>query len=416
MPRIFGFLFALTLLLPGATRAADLPGAWVQYVADGGVEARAITMPGAPCPPVVADGSPVASHPRGGPDAAYPIQVCAAHLPATAIHVTVGSLPAPVPPPRVKRVVVIGDTGCRLKGKYIQDCNDPASWPFATVARLAAARRPDLVIHVGDFHYRETPCPADHPGCAGSPYGDNWEVWRRDFFDPAAPLLAVAPWVMVRGNHELCDRGGLGWTRLIAPHADATTCASTSDPYAVNVDSLHLLVLDSAAAPDPTADPALVGVYRQQLHTLLDKAPAHSWLLSHRPVWAEAEGAGVPANAMLNATLQSAIGGLVPPNLDMVLSGHIHDFMSYEFGPQRPAQLVIGEGGDANDEIVQPVAAGLEIDGMRVRRAFAFPDYGYVVLNRTQPGWAATVYSVADQVLARCTLHGRALSCHPVVH
>ena len=56
------------------------------------------------------------------------------------------------------------------------------------------------------------------PGCAGSPYGDNWAVWQKDFFDPAAPLLAAAPWVLVRGNHELCSRGGHGWFRLLDPH------------------------------------------------------------------------------------------------------------------------------------------------------------------------------------------------------
>ena len=81
--------------------------------------------------------------------------------------------------PIIKRIVVIGDTGCRLKGTFVQDCNDPVKWPFATVARLAAARHPDLVIHVGDYHYRETPCPADRAGCAGSPYGDNWAVWQK---------------------------------------------------------------------------------------------------------------------------------------------------------------------------------------------------------------------------------------------
>ena len=28
---------------------------------------------------------------------------------------------------------------------------------------------------------------------------------------PAAELLATAPWVVARGNHELCSRAGLGW-------------------------------------------------------------------------------------------------------------------------------------------------------------------------------------------------------------
>ena len=51
----------------------------------------------------------------------------------------------PILPSDIKRIVVIGDTGCRLKGSFTQDCNDPVKWPFAVVARLAAARHPDLV-------------------------------------------------------------------------------------------------------------------------------------------------------------------------------------------------------------------------------------------------------------------------------
>ena len=44
-------------------------------------------------------------------------------------------------------------------------------------------------------------------------------------------------------------------------------------------------------------------------------------------------------------TEQMAIRGQIPANLDLVLSGHLHDFISYEFGPERPAQLIVGTGG-----------------------------------------------------------------------
>ena len=115
--------------------------------------------------------------------------------------------------------------------------------------------------------------------------------------------------------------------------------------------------------------------------------------------------------ATLNATEQAAIRDLVPAGLDMVLSGHVHDFTSYEFGPSRPAQLVVGEGGDANDAISQPVNPGTAIDGVKIRRALAIPDYGYVVLHRVSQGWTGTVYALTDQVLARCRLHGREVAC-----
>jgi hypothetical protein len=416
MPRLIRRLAILSLLAGTPAHAADLPGPWVELTSEGGLDIRAVTAPNMSCPEVSADGAVLPTKARGQPDpadGAYPVQVCVAHASTSTRSLTVDGLPVPTLPNAVRRIVVIGDTGCQLKGNLIQDCNDPVKWPFATIARLAAARHPDLVIHVGDYHYRESPCPVDRPGCAGSPYGDNWAVWQKDFFSPAAPLLAAAPWVFVRGNHELCNRGGHGWFRLLDPHADAVECTATTSPYALHLDPLNLLVFDGADADDAAADPAKVAQYRGQLQTLLADAPAHAWLMTHRPVWAVAEGEGTPQGATLNATEQAAIRELVPAGLDMVLSGHVHDFTSYEFGPARPAQLVVGEGGDTHAAIVQPITPGMAIDGMKLRRSFAIPDYGYVVLHRVSQGWTGTVYSVSDQVLARCRLHGREVTCHP---
>jgi Calcineurin-like phosphoesterase len=411
MSTVARWLAILLLLADSTAQAADLPGPWVEFASDGGLDVRSIVAPGMDCPKVTADGAVLTSTTRGKPDGDYPVQVCVAHATAATRGITVDGLPAPVLASDIKRIVVIGDTGCRLKGSFTQDCNDPVKWPFAVVARLAAAHHPDLIIHVGDYHYRESPCPAGQPGCAGSPYGDNWAVWQKDFFDPATPLLAAAPWVLVRGNHELCSRGGHGWFRLLDPHPDADKCTATTSPYALRIGALNLLLFDGADADDATADPTKVTLCREQLQTLLANAPSHAWLLTHRPVWALAQGQGVTPGAALNATEQAAIRDLVPAELDMVLSGHVHDFTSYEFGPARPAQLVIGEGGDANDAIAQPVNQGIDIDGVKIHRALAIPDYGYVVLHRVSQGWTGTVYALTDQVLARCRLHGRDVSC-----
>ncbi len=192
MVRFLGCLLAV--LLSASAHAADLPAPWVELASDGELDVRAVVAPGMPCPEVKADGTRLPADSRGKADANYPLQVCIAHTFAAARRITVDGISVPTLPANIGHIVVIGDTGCRLKDDFVQDCNDPVKWPFAQVARLAAARHPDLVIHVGDYHYRETPCPASRPGCAGSPHGDNWAVWQKDFFDPAAPLLAVAPW------------------------------------------------------------------------------------------------------------------------------------------------------------------------------------------------------------------------------
>jgi Calcineurin-like phosphoesterase len=410
MLRRLGCLIAV--LLSASAHAADLPGPWVELASDGGLDVRAIVAPGMPCPEVKIDEAALAVDSPANADANYPLRVCIAHTSITARRITVDGVSVPTLPADIKRIVVIGDTGCRLKGDFVQDCNDPVQWPFARVAHLAAARHPDLVIHVGDYHYRETPCPTSRPGCAGSPHGDNWAVWQKDFFDPAAPLLAAAPWVLVRGNHELCSRGGHGWFRLLDPHPYADQCVDTTPPYTLNLSPLHLLIFDSADADDTSVNAGKVAVYREQFQTLLTNPPPHAWLLTHRPVWALAQGPGVKPGDTLNATEQAAIQGLVPANLDMVLSGHVHDFTSYDFGSQRPAQLVVGEGGDANDAISQPARPGIPIDGLNIRRVLAIPDFGYVVLHRSNLGWTGTVYAITDQVLAHCRLHGRDVNCH----
>ena len=51
----------------------------------------------------------------------------------------------------------------------------------------------------------------------GSPIPDVWPAWRDDFFMPAARLMKTAPWLLVRGNHELCSRAGPGWFYLLDP-------------------------------------------------------------------------------------------------------------------------------------------------------------------------------------------------------
>jgi hypothetical protein len=104
-------------------------------------------------------------------------------------HPTALRMPAPNP----RRIVVFGDSGCL--GGNDQDCQ--RDWYFADIARFAAARIPDLVIHTGDYNYRGTNCIAYDGCCTYNPIncgfpicGDSWANWHGDFFAPAAPLLA----------------------------------------------------------------------------------------------------------------------------------------------------------------------------------------------------------------------------------
>src|SRR5271170_5573105 len=186
--RLIAALFAVFAASP--LWGQNLAGPWVELGADNRLSVRVVVASGvSACPRVVADGTLIEARQRGAADGDFAVTVCVADLPVATAALTIDGKPLPTPPALVNRIAVFGDTGCRIEGKALQDCNDPAQWPFPVLAKQAADKKPDLVIHVGDYYYRESACPADRPGCAKSPYGDNWEAWKADFTVPAAPLF-----------------------------------------------------------------------------------------------------------------------------------------------------------------------------------------------------------------------------------
>ncbi len=285
------------------------------------------------------------------------------------------------------------------------------------MARIAAARKPDLVIHVGDYYYRETPCPAGRAGCAGSPHGDNWASWEAEFFAPAEPLLAASPWVFVRGNHESCSRGGGGWFRLLDATSPAQACPAQSAPFKVDLGGLNLYILDSADTDDAHAPPAAVSAFSGQLDALKgDLAHGRGWIVTHRPIWGLAPvkslGPLGPLEVPINATEQVAVRGHDLDGVEMIVSGHIHHFASFAFGPSRPAQLIAGTGGDVGDDADTPALRShqVEIDGQSAQN-LSFERYGYLLLERHGADWIGAFRDLDDKVIATCRLHARNLIC-----
>jgi hypothetical protein len=412
---------ALALLaLAGCSRAEtpkppELPPvadhAWVELT-DRGAEARLITATAA-CPALSVDGKPLPMAQRVGPSADFPLTVCQALLPTTARQASVRGIALPLPVAEPKRILLFGDTGCRLKGLEVQNCDEPKDWPFGVVSRLAAAHHPDLVIHVGDYYYRESPCPAGRAGCAGSPWGDNWNSWNADFFQPAEPLLRAAPWVMVRGNHEDCQRGGPGWFMLLDAAATPLACPAASAPMKVDVGGLQLYVLDSSGTDDRHAPPEAVAAFSSQLDLLKTSPPTEpAWIVTHRPIWGEVPTPVGPIEVPINATEQAAAKGRDLGGVQMVVSGHIHHFASFSFAGNRPPQLIVGTGGDVGELGDSPrfLNDSVNLDGLSARR-FGFDRYGFLILEKTGATWAGAFYDVHDHPIANCTLIARALTC-----
>ncbi len=422
LPAVLALLLLATLggcgpwsVAPAAPEGqkGEPPLAWLQFGPDGLLIARAIA--GArECPTITLDATAQSMAERAPATADFP-HVCEAVVPPGTAVATVQGQALPVPRGVPRRVAIIGDSGCTIStGWPPQACNDPAAWPFPRVAESAAAWQPDLVIHVGDYLYRFAPCPAGNAGCAGSPWGDNWGGWQADVFAPAAPLLRAAPWVFVRGNHELCDEGGYGWFRFFEPRPWTASCASYTDPYAIPLGDLQLIVFDSAAADDYTVHPDQVAVYRAQFDAVRAMASENAWLLTHRPLWAVGqndEDTGIEKLFRTNPTLQAALGGALPPGVRLVHSGHLHLFEVLSFFPERPPQFVIGNSGTLLDPAITSPLTGLVVAGATVSTGTSVDQFGYLTVEPAADGWSTTLRDQRGGPSAACAVRGRAVEC-----
>ena len=113
--------------------AADWFGPWTELASDGTLSVRIAVAAGTVCPKATADGIDLPMAPGAGADDDFPVVVCDARAPAVTRQLIVGNSPAPILPEEVRRIVVIGDTGCRLEGRAIQDCNNPVSYTHLTL-------------------------------------------------------------------------------------------------------------------------------------------------------------------------------------------------------------------------------------------------------------------------------------------
>ena len=355
----------------------------------------------------------------------FPNRVCEATLPRDAQSVTIDGQTLKAATTSPKRIVVIGDTGCR-DGRR-QRCAD--DWDFPALARHAAQQKPDLVIHVGDYNYRGATCPKSkgrifngcctydpkHPSaCGAADCGDNWDNWNADFFTPARPLLDAAPWVVVRGNHELCSRVGHGWFRYLDPQyppqacdAHAVETVPFTAPYAIDAGLLRFIVLDSSDACDDVALPDQVNAFKRQsgaVSALAASAPSNVWLIGHRPLWwiTAHDGAVVLTSS---ATLQPAFGNALPSKVKLALAGHRHLFEALTFRDAPTASLIVGNGGAelASDDVPASFRDVSAPTGSRIVSAgMVIKQHGYLLLTLSPTGWTGTLFSKDDQPLATC--------------
>lgn len=390
-----------------ASSVADVVHRWVQLGPDDEVVVRA-TSTSPDCPNLQVDGHLVAMNKRAIPDSQFPEIVCEHRAPKRAQQIMLEGNALPILNPSVQRIVVIGDTGCRIRGGRAQACNDPVAWPLESIAAEIASRSPDLIIHVGDYLYRSSECP-DPEKCGGSPFGDNFRAWSADWLDPAETLFALAPFIFVRGNHESCGRGDKGWFRYFAPGLVPDDCPAVTEPWVASVDGFDLIAFDSSAGPAPKSSPDLLPEYGRMAGDMFANISGETWFLTHRPLWVNMRAFGELIDG--DDTQRAAFGEAMPGPLNLVLSGHIHAFQAIDLA-DGPVQGISGNGGTQLDPMPTGALTNVEVAGSLASLVVNNSDFGFLMLTReVGDSWSMEAIDAKGNALNRCLLRSRALSC-----
>jgi hypothetical protein len=388
----------------------------------------------------------------------------------------------PVAKSNVSHIQVFGDTGCKTA-----DCalGLPAE-PFKSLADSAITNKPDVVLHMGDFNYRGTGgkvsfsmkddkdtltqqtqytydagdgtgksahCGQNAPfysqAADNANRPDTWQYWHDDLFKSAAKLMAAAPWIVVRGNHELCSRAGPGYFYFLDPHSnlvagqsqlscpvvDVTQGAMVNTlqvpNYTVSFDTLDVAVIDSANACDSYTNSSYKEVYKKvfgDLNASVNSNKKDTWLITHRPIWAVEQynaktGTGCSDDNLfgcINQMMQKAIAAqpskALAKDIKLVLTGHMHKFESVTFAnASHPPNIIVGSSGVQLYGVAPVKPTKVTINGLTanvlttnehvIKEDRAYAAFGYLNLKLDgKGGWEGQLVNPPKHLtLANCS-------------
>lgn len=296
---------------------------------------------------------------------------------------------------KVEKIAVVGDTGCRIKisknGKgEIQNCDNKNSWPAKKNADLIFLHKPDLVIHVGDYHYREK-CEnkeiCSQFDIENDDIGYGYEIWEDDFFDPYENLLESVPFVFTRGNHESCSRAWQVYKAALSPYPYSECNAndnganlkknSFEKPYKLNINGSNFLIFDSSGDDD---EGFVQDDYDVYLENFKQNVNYKSILVTHIPI------ANLNSNELTSRKKAFIDSGYRPY---LILSGDVH--MLEHLQTKRITQIISGGGGATLydlSEIKTPF-----------KNTKQFNTFGFAILNKTKTGFDGSFYSFKNEKL-----------------
>ncbi|HEX8940727.1 MAG TPA: metallophosphoesterase [Candidatus Limnocylindrales bacterium] len=243
----------------------------------------------------------------------------------------VKALPAPSPGSVV--IAAAGDIACDPAA----DTGAPKACDQAGTAALILAMQPNAVLTLGDTQYEDNEL---------GKYAVFDQSWGR-FKDLIHPTI---------GNHEYLTSGASGYFDYFG--------AAAGDPtkgyYSYDLGSWHIVSLNSECSHIGGCGPG--SPQEAWLQADLAAHPTACTLAYwHEPRWSSGEH----GDAVQMATIWS---DLVAAHVDIVLSGHNHDYERFapldasgQPSPDGVQEFVVGTGGKNHYGFVQPALAGEQV-------------------------------------------------------
>ena len=391
-------ILALALLLSNSLFAEDY--SWVQYVDNNRVVAKFVTE-NAQCPKIKIDDKLIEMNFRTSYQDAKlktKITVCEADV-TNASKASLNGVELKLPAKKVNRFVVIGDTGCEnsfFDSKARKQKCDKQHWPFEQIANKVAGLKADFIIHTGDYLYQ------DHykkPTDALRNKEMQWYFFKEDFFKPARNMLMSAPMIFVRGNHESCKYGGIGWFAFFESKA-SNECKQYTDSYNIRINDLNFIVFDSSGSNNgPKFPQDQLDKYSQDFLKIYNNSFTNHWLLIHQPVIILeklSEDESFPEK-MHAKVIEQAFKSEYSKKIPVAISGHYHAMALIERELTKFSQIIVGNSGtylneSLNDNYTIRTAKD-DLGIIKVR-------HGYTIFDRVKEDlWKMSSYDLNENLL-----------------
>ncbi len=316
-------------------------------------------------------------------------------------------------------MAVIGDTGCRLKEKKsgdpnYQECQKPEEWRYPDLVKQLLREKMDLVVHTGDYHYREQ-C-SNPTACAviTKSIGFGWNAWWDDFYGPTQELFKKNTFLFVRGNHEACDRAYQGWKPLSNQSLVMNEACVGTEPFEINqIGDLILINFDNSSFEERGDMPAEARLaWVQQFRDLsirlgADLKHKEVWLLFHKP----ALGFNPRKEDAEPESISDRLLGVISETdlltkIDYILSGHIHNQQIVLTKPKFK-QFIVGNSGTSLEPFGRVIRSAQLISSTESKK-----NIGYALFNRDGfKKWHIVYKDVEGNPNLSCSLNKQKISC-----